>query len=155
MRRREKLCAPQRSSDSLWAALPEPWRLIHHVSCISTMHAIRRFLMQFALKGIWLPFATALKGISDPFVSCRKGNRLPHAILFDFRGFFGFCMGYLIPFCKLQKGIWYLLELEQKGSCNPFKNKCLHEPGTGNSPLPLRISVKTEENFWKYNNKVY
>jgi hypothetical protein len=34
MRRREKLCGPQRSSDSLWATLPEPWRLTHHVSCM-------------------------------------------------------------------------------------------------------------------------
>ncbi len=90
---------------------------------LSALHAISRFCMQFALKGIWLPFAIALKAISDPFASCRKVFRLPHAILLYFRGFFGFCMRYLIPFCKLQKGIWYLIELDQRGASNPFK-KC-------------------------------
>ncbi len=64
-----------------------------------------QILPEIALKGIWLPFATALKGISDP-LELQEGIRLPHAILFDFHGFFGFCMQYLIPFCKLQKGIW-------------------------------------------------
>jgi hypothetical protein len=28
--------------------------------------------MQFALKGILLPFAIAVKAVSDPFASCRK-----------------------------------------------------------------------------------
>jgi hypothetical protein len=38
---------------------------------LSALHAIRRFRMEFALKGIRLPFAMALKAISDPFASCR------------------------------------------------------------------------------------
>jgi hypothetical protein len=39
---------------------------------LATLHAIRRFRMQFALKGILLPFAVAVKAVIDPFASCRK-----------------------------------------------------------------------------------
>jgi hypothetical protein len=59
--------------------------------------------------------------LSSRFTALQEGIRLPHAILFDFRGFSVFCMRYLIPFCKLQKGNCFFLELEQKGACNPFK----------------------------------
>jgi hypothetical protein len=59
---------------------------------LSALHAIRRFRLQFALKGILLPFAMALKAISDPLASCRKKFDYRMQMLFYFRGFFGFCM---------------------------------------------------------------
>ncbi len=111
---------------------------------LSALHAIRRFRMQSALKGIWLPFATCPKGNQWPFCKLQEGIRLPHAILFDFRGFFEFCMRYLIPFCRLPKGgkypfqiifcislfhetIFYLLEylLKQKKNLETTIIKCI------------------------------
>jgi hypothetical protein len=57
---------------------------------LSVLHAIRRFHMQCALKGITL--CSHSKGIQRPFCKLQEGIRLPHAILFYFRGFLGFCM---------------------------------------------------------------
>jgi hypothetical protein len=59
---------------------------------LSALHAICRFRLQFAVKGIWLPFAMVLKAISDPFGKLQEGIRLPDAMLFYFRRIFGFCM---------------------------------------------------------------
>jgi hypothetical protein len=57
---------------------------------LSALLAIRGFRMQFALKGILLPFAIALKAISDPFASCRKvfDYRMQYSCIFsDFLDF--------------------------------------------------------------------
>jgi hypothetical protein len=88
---------------------------------VSALHAIRGFRMQICSKGYLIIFSNSSKGNQRPFCKLQEGIRLPHAILLHFHGFFGFCMRYLITFCKLQKGIWYLLELDQKGANNPFK----------------------------------
>ncbi len=76
---------------------------------LSALHAIRRFRLQFALKGIWLPFAMALKAISDP----------ANALLFS--RIFWILYAVANPFWQKLQGIWYLLELKQKGASNPFK----------------------------------
>ncbi len=102
---------------------------------LSALHAIRGFRMPFALKGILLPFAISLKVIRHPFARCK--NLFDYRMQYPFRGFFRFCMRYLIPFCTLQKGIGCLLDLKQKGASNPFKkcNTCVCV--TWNSSLPL------------------
>jgi hypothetical protein len=99
---------------------------------LSALHAIHRFRMQFALKGIWLPLATALKGIRDPFARCMKvfdyRNTLwfsriffDFAILFDFRGFFFILHAVSNPFLQAAKRNLIPFGAETKGASNPFK----------------------------------
>jgi hypothetical protein len=101
-----------------------------------------------------ITFYNCSKGNQAPFCKVQEGIWLPHAILFCFRGFFRFCMRYLIAFCTLQKGIWYLLDLKQKGARTLSNNVtsvfacALHE-------TILYLSLKKEEKFWKYRKKMY
>jgi hypothetical protein len=39
-----------------------------------------------------ITFCNGSKGNQRPFCKLQEGIRLPHAILFYFQGFFGFCM---------------------------------------------------------------
>ena len=72
-------------------------------------------------KGYLITFCNCSKGNQTPFCKLQEGIRLPHAILFDFRGFFGFCMRYLIPFCKLQKRNLIPFRAGTKGGEKPFQ----------------------------------
>jgi hypothetical protein len=63
------------------------------LTTLSALHAIRRFRMQFALKGIGLPFALDQKAISDPFASCRKEFDYRMQYSFIFADFLGFACG--------------------------------------------------------------
>jgi hypothetical protein len=87
---------------------------------LSALHAISRFRMQLALKGIWLPFAIALQVIRDPFASCRKE--------FDYRmQYFLFSRIFWIlhvvanPFWQFAKRNLKIFGAETKGASNPFK----------------------------------
>jgi hypothetical protein len=60
---------------------------------LSALHAIPRFRMQFALKGICLPFAMAQKAISDPFARCRKEFDYRMQYSFIFADFLDFACG--------------------------------------------------------------
>jgi hypothetical protein len=64
--------------------------------------------MQFALKGILLPFAMALKAISDPFASCRKEFDYRMQYSFIFADFLGFACGIwsLLASCKKEFDIF-------------------------------------------------
>jgi hypothetical protein len=66
-------------------------------------------------------FAIALKADIDPFASCKKVFAYRVQYPFVSQIFSNFVCGALIPFCKLQKGILYLLELKQNGESNPCK----------------------------------
>ena len=92
--------------------------LIGILLTLSALHAIPHDIFS---KGYLITFCNCSKGNQTPFCKVREGIRLPHAIPFYFRGFFQFCLRYLIPFCTLQKGIQYLLDLKQKGAINPYK----------------------------------
>jgi hypothetical protein len=54
-------------------------------------------------KGYLITFCNSSKGSQRPFCKLQEGIRLPLAILLYFRGFFGFCKRYLIPFCKCKR----------------------------------------------------
>jgi hypothetical protein len=87
---------------------------------LSALHAILRFSMQFALKGIWLPFAMVLKAISDPFASYRKefDYRMQYPFIF---ADFWILHAVANPFWQVAKRNLIAFKFKQKGASNPFK----------------------------------
>jgi hypothetical protein len=88
------------------------------------------YRMQSALKGIWLPFATALKAISDSFASCRKvfEYRMQYSLIFaDFLDFDAVSN----PFLKVAKRNLIPFRDGTKGGKKPFQRSfcisLLHE----------------------------
>jgi hypothetical protein len=89
---------------------------------LSALHAIRRLPHAICSKGYLITFCNSSKGNQRPFCKLQEGIRLPHAILFDFRGFFGFCMRYLIPpFLQVAKKNLIPLRAGTKGGKKPFQ----------------------------------
>jgi hypothetical protein len=82
---------------------------------LSALHEVCRYRMQFDLKGIALHFEIALKAISDPFARWWKVFNYRMQYCFIFADFFDFAHAVAIPVFNVQKAIWYLLKLKQKG----------------------------------------
>jgi hypothetical protein len=55
-------------------------------------------------KGYLIIFCNSSEGNQRPFCKLQEGIRQPHAILFDFRGLFGFLHVVSNPFLRAAKG---------------------------------------------------
>jgi hypothetical protein len=97
MRRLEKLCGPQRSPDSLWAALPRPWRLnlqvFKKVSRTKVPNLSANWLVVSSSWFIILPsiadpdpesgaFLTSGSGIRNRFIP-DPGSRIPNSYFWE------------------------------------------------------------------------
>ncbi len=131
-------------------------KLRQYIANIVVVDVIRRFLMLFALRCIWLPFAVALKATSDPFASCKK--------LFDYRMQYSCIFADFVYFHAVPNPLLHTSErnlipfrAKTKGGQGTLSNDvtCFHVTVTWNNPLPLRISLKTEKILWKYKKSVF